>query len=165
MKNIFLLWCKLLRWQNTNWFVSLWPWHYDDCRLQTQCPRGLIKPTGQWDVWKPKCSCSVEECRLWDGARPLSGRGGWLWAEALGCFTLERGPASTADSHPACLGRCGLTHRLDPESYLFWCLFVVWFKRVPQLAQLLSAKGSCIWTGAGQACPGKRAEPSGLDLR
>ena len=111
---------------NTRWFVSPWPWHYDDCHLQTQRPRGLIKSRGQWDALKPKCSCSVVECRLGDGARPLSGRAGWLWAEGTGCrSTLECGPVPTADSHSASPGRGGLSHRLDLESCLFGCLFVL----------------------------------------
>ena len=146
---------------NTRWFVSPWPWHYDDCHLQTQRPRGLIKSTGQWDALKPKCSCSVVECRLGDGARPLPGWAGWLWAEGTGCrSTLECGPVPTADSHSASPGRGGLSHRLDLESCLFGCLFVLWLKRVAQLAQLLSTKGSCIWTGAGQASPRRPAEAS-----
>ena len=146
---------------NTRRFVSPWPWHSDDCHLQTHRPRGLIKSAGQWDAWKPKCSCSVVECRLGDGARPLSGWAGWLWAEGTGCrSTLECGPVPTADSHPESPGRGGLSRRLDLESCLFGCLFVVWLKRVAQLAQLLSTKGSCIWTGARQASPRRPAEVS-----
>lgn len=41
--------------------------------IYKQCPRNLIKSTGQWDALKHKRSCCAEECRLWDEARPLSG--------------------------------------------------------------------------------------------
>lgn len=39
-------------------------WHFDDCHLQTQCPRDLIKSAGQWDTLKPERSCSAKESRL-----------------------------------------------------------------------------------------------------
>ena len=55
--------------------------------IYKQCPRDLIKPTVQWDTLRPKCSCSAKECRLWDGARPLSGEQGWRWAEGTGCHS------------------------------------------------------------------------------
>lgn len=53
---------RLPRWQNTRWFVSPSPWHYGDCHLQTQRPRGLIKSAGQWAALEPASSCSVAEC-------------------------------------------------------------------------------------------------------
>lgn len=51
-------------------------WRFGDCDLQTQCPRDLVKSSGQWDALKHKCSCSAEECRLWDRAKPFSGSAG-----------------------------------------------------------------------------------------
>lgn len=144
MKNIFLLRWELLRWQTQDGL----------------CLRGLgilmtviYKPIAQEASLNQQDNgtrenlraAAVVECRLGDGARPLSGRAGWLWAEGTGCrSTLECGPVPTADSHPASPGRGGLSRRLDLESCLFGCLFVVWLKRVAQLAQLLSTKGSCI---------------------
>lgn len=64
---------------------------------------------------------------------------------ARGGSILECAPAGpAADSHPACLGRGGLAHRLDLESCFFSCLFVVGLKRVAQLAQSWATKGSSI---------------------
>lgn len=73
---------------------------------------------------------------LLDGAEVALGRG----------HTLPPVPGMrpAADSHPTCLGRGGLNHRLGLESCLCACLFVVWLKRVAQLAQLPSTKGSCL---------------------
>lgn len=52
---------------------------------------------------------------------------GWLWAEGTQAATPPWNVALllTADSHPAGLGRGGLTRRLDLESCLFWHLFAV----------------------------------------
>lgn len=91
--------------------VSLVLWHYGH-HLQTQCPRGLIKSTVQWDALKRKRSCSAEECRLWmEPAFIRLSRGG----AGQGAHTVAppRNVAlrPTADSHPASLGRGGLTHR------------------------------------------------------
>lgn len=144
--------------------VSLVLWCHDDRQSQTQCPRGLIKSTVQWDALKRKCSCSAEECRLCDEAAFIrQSRGGTgQRAHAAAAPPWNAALRPTADSHPACLGRAGLTHRLDLESCLFSCLFVVGLKRVAQLVQLLSTKGSSVWTGVGQASPGRWSELSGL---
>lgn len=64
----------------------------------------------------------------------------------------------TADKPPCLPGRGGLTHRLDLESGLFSCLFVVWLKRLPPLAGVVTVnkrealEGLCEGERAGWAC-------------
>lgn len=156
-----------LPWKGRQDGVSPVLWRGEDSHLQTQCPRGLIKSTAQWGAFRPQCSCSAEECRLWDEPFIRLTDAVALGEGARGGSILECAPAGpAADSHPACLGRGGLAHRLDLESCFFSCLFVVGLKRVAQLAQSWATKGSPPYLNPGEAArvcrrlPSERSQPN-----